>query len=417
MNFPSWQQQENLRQFGPGIQARDPSLVSVERVPYIHPKVGRVSGTQRFSTISATLDNCNCNYLQVLPTHYYDTVLISTFGSVSVPIEINLELVGKPGRNDVTTPTTSTLFPVPDLTIPAQESGNYNFSRLFLPFGNIPFCIHLTHNLESDVPVNIRVTLMNLGRRSVFGGNGIGFNMPLGCGTATTGTLPSAISNLELWLRADSISAADGSALATWPDNSGFARDASQPTVSQRPTYNLNQSSTGLPEVAFNGLAFPNDSEMSGTLPVIASATGFTTFAYVNQVSNTVVQVLWNDGAGGVGGGFIQLIVDDFTFNKIGWRDFGGTRLISPAITGNQRLIYTFDRVNSVGKVYRNGVLLGSDVYTYHQLDIGTYTIGANQANNAPFKGKIAEFGLYSKLCSAAEVAGLDSYLANKWGN
>src|ERR1043165_8435631 len=79
----------------------------------------------------------------------------------------------------------------------------------------------------------------------------------LGAGAGTTpSNIPATIADLQLWLKADAIPGlSDSDPIATWPDESGNARDVTQigaPT--QRPLYKTSGGVGGLPYALFDGV-------------------------------------------------------------------------------------------------------------------------------------------------------------------
>ncbi len=64
--------------------------------------------------------------------------------------------------------------------------------------------------------------------------------------------VPSDISNLRLWLKADSLSLSNNDPVATWTDSSGQGFNASQGTSGNRPLYKTSIIQ-GLPVVRFDG--------------------------------------------------------------------------------------------------------------------------------------------------------------------
>jgi hypothetical protein len=74
-------------------------------------------------------------------------------------------------------------------------------------------------------------------------------------GAARSGAFsPADLPGLQLWLAADKLTGLiNGDALGVWPDVSGNGRDATQITLSQKPTYRTN-GLNGLPVVRFDGV-------------------------------------------------------------------------------------------------------------------------------------------------------------------
>ena len=97
---------------------------------------------------------------------------------------------------------------------------------------------------------------------------------------------PLTQSGLQVYLNSTTVAGAANSALATWPDLSGNARDATQSTAGQRPIIRDGVSPNGSRMIEF---VDAND-VMGGTLPgagTISIAGGMTIYVYCNETSLT----------------------------------------------------------------------------------------------------------------------------------
>lgn len=107
-------------------------------------------------------------------------------------------------------------------------------------------------------------------------------------------SLTSVLGNLRLWLKADALALADGAAVTTWPDSSGNGVVVSQGTPVNQPTYKTGVYN-GKPTIRFNGLANPNSSKFSLTLPM---STDMTLFVVATPSSVANAYMIAGDGAG-----------------------------------------------------------------------------------------------------------------------
>ncbi|MBX2903708.1 MAG: PKD domain-containing protein [Chitinophagales bacterium] len=211
---------------------------------------------------------------------------------------------------------------------------------------------------------------------------------------------PSNISNLQLWLKADSGIAA--SPVQTWSDVSGNGFAAVQPVSSKRPTQTaavavLNNH----PVVTFSGTKFMRVLNLNQNSPL-------TIFALWNITASNTVPTLFDGVAAS---------------NRVILRQSAGTL----TATAGQSLTYpksaTFNYIfNSIvyngtnSELFENGNLKASG-------DLGTntlvgFTIGANQDTSFTtyyLKGNVAEIIVYNKALSATERQQVEGYLRNKY--
>ncbi len=99
---------------------------------------------------------------------------------------------------------------------------------------------------------------------------------------------PTQIAGLQLWLKADAIvGLSDGDPVATWPDSSGNANDATQATGGAQPTYKTNIQN-GNPIVRFDGSA-----DFMSLTSSVSSVLPYTVFAvYKKRVSGGLMPIM-----------------------------------------------------------------------------------------------------------------------------
>ncbi len=113
-----------------------------------------------------------------------------------------------------------------------------------------------------------------------------GFTAPVNTGSYTTGVDgPGGVGdsvNNGLWLKADDISAADGSVVASWPDASGNNNDAAQSTSGREPLYFSTSSINTMPVVRFDG----TDDEMTiADVDILDNSPGLSLFSVLRPAN------------------------------------------------------------------------------------------------------------------------------------
>src|SRR5215831_11869900 len=92
---------------------------------------------------------------------------------------------------------------------------------------------------------------------------------------------PSEIPSLKAWWAADLMTASDGAAVGTWPDQSGNGIDATQATSGNKPIYKVNIIN-GLPALLFDGVDdFLSCGHLLDSTLIGASGVKWTCFAVV----------------------------------------------------------------------------------------------------------------------------------------
>jgi uncharacterized protein (TIGR02217 family) len=97
---------------------------------------------------------------------------------------------------------------------------------------------------------------------------------------------PLTRADLQLYLRSDQVSGADLASVATIPDLSTFARNATQSTTANKPvlhTTGSNLTPNGTRTVVFDGV----DDFVSGTFPSLANTNGYTVYLMVKELALT----------------------------------------------------------------------------------------------------------------------------------
>lgn len=213
----------------------------------------------------------------------------------------------------------------------------------------------------------------------------------------------TVVSNLHLYLRADQTTVAGGAAVATWPDLSAFARDATQGTGSLQPIARDAISPNGLRRMLeWDGA----DDYMAGTLPgagTIDVTGGCTVYIYVKEdaldTAAPNLQRVWETGQAAPGSSSFGV------FTKSGSYQYELDDGLGGVVMGSTQLGYQLlTAVRSSGatptySLYRDGTLLGSYAGNTNLNDIRTYYRvgnGAAEGIQQPLDGLIGCLLIYN---------------------
>lgn len=215
-------------------------------------------------------------------------------------------------------------------------------------------------------------------------------------------TVPTDLTGLVSWFKADSLALADGAAVATWTDNSGGARDATQATSGNRPIYKTSIVNSK-PVVRFP--------DTTDELAVVTAGVylGTTMFAVARPPSTSGDYALRRHFENGgiewrVTGGVLGL-------DKRGQANIiNGTTTLS---TANFSVLSLFaDSTTDLYQLYVNGTLDGSSLAGEGVGADGAYTIG-NTNTDGNFD--IAELVIYNRVLDSTERAQIHTYLSDRY--
>jgi hypothetical protein len=223
---------------------------------------------------------------------------------------------------------------------------------------------------------------------------------------------PTQIAGLKLWLKADSMSLADGTAISTWSDQSGNGNDATQATGANQPLFKTNVLNEK-PVVRFDGsndyMAFATGPDTSscfvvGTINVAASSLPayacFIIYGDVNnggQIRGRVNSTHW--------GAFITTVADLDSGEDLVSRTFSVLELTTVASNGGVFL-------------YRNGTQKATDA-THNCYGAGTNQInwiGGETGQTRYISADMAEVLIYDSALSTSDRQTVETYLKNKYG-
>jgi hypothetical protein len=234
----------------------------------------------------------------------------------------------------------------------------------------------------------------------------------------------------RLWLRADDLALADGAAVATWPDASGYGNDVAQANAAKRPAYKVNIFGTQ-PAVLFDGTSDLLATSVNldtllgkdgrGTVFVVAKPTSFGFAAHMVLLC-----------APGGGGGVYPtgMYVDDQDILGAFYQAVNFDGSTDTAIYGlggmglSNVYVWMHDIAGSVmldAKVYGAVDRIEAAVYastatgasTGHN---GVLSIGGQDTLVEYLKGYIAEVIVYDYVMNDSQRAHVFAYLSNKYG-
>jgi hypothetical protein len=251
---------------------------------------------------------------------------------------------------------------------------------------------------------------------AVYGGYGAGATGLV----ATISTVSEPVtSGLKLWLKADSLSLADGQAVALWPDSSGNGLDVSQALEARKPMFKssiLNDK----PVIRFGGSQDLSCQSVQGA--AITGPTTATIFVVENQFSPDTQ----NSTLGWGNKGDNRLILHTAYANWLGMQHGNinaspdGDCAIYPVINWPDSFhIAEFHRNGGIYSVIVDGkeksVCDRTGTPALDTAAIATLYIGSDQWENY-LTGDIAEILVYDQALNSQEQAQVRQYLVDKYG-
>lgn len=236
----------------------------------------------------------------------------------------------------------------------------------------------------------------------------------IGVGAAAGAFDPLSLSP-SAWWKADSMAHADGTAIATWPDSSGNARDLTQATGAKQPLFKT-AIQNGLPVVRLDG----TDDVMraAGFVPLNANGTALTVFAVVKTANTTQGHLLSTRQATD---GFLMRT------NQIsgiwGWFAVGGgssSDTVTQTVWHVLECICTLTTIGSAGSMQagHDGTFIAATATAPVQtaspqsgIDLGAQTNGSS----AFMAGDVGEILLYPTALGTTDRQNVEAYLKAKW--
>ncbi len=232
---------------------------------------------------------------------------------------------------------------------------------------------------------------------------------------------PTAISNMKLWLKADSISASEGDVIDTWSDSSGTGNDAVMVTAGQQPSYRRGVIN-GMPALRFDGTdrmnptttGFPSGNSNVTVFTVYTStdANDQRVFSYGNSTAGTRTNLsitafdnnTIRSSIGGSGTNVDADLLTDRTSNS--YRSHPVIQTFR--YTASSLLMETYAPVQGTSAT---DTLAGSA-----NLSTTTGKVGSSPGNTNFHQGFIAEIILYADTLTETQRIGVEAYLMQKYG-
>lgn len=223
------------------------------------------------------------------------------------------------------------------------------------------------------------------------------------------------VNNLQLWLRPDDLTGADGSRVTSCPDFSGFNRHATNWHAGTGPVLKTN---------ALNGKKVLQFANVAGER--LGGATSLTTLYgtvfivwRINTAAGSTARGLavTDSNASGDSTGSHQRIFALRDFTNAGAGTYSANTMIMVApVTLNQHFLQTvvFDGTNGKIAINNGSFITGSPTWPY-PMNSSFYTIGAAPTGTSPLDGQIAEVLIYSVLLSDADIATTRNYLRTRF--
>jgi len=225
----------------------------------------------------------------------------------------------------------------------------------------------------------------------------------------TTGELPSTITGLRMWLKADAITGKnDGDTIQTWTDSGSNGNNPTQATAGSRATYKTNIIN-GLPVLRFNGTS----NQYGITLDTGIALNNYSLFVVHRPTSASQYGMVFGSTTGNSDAELLDMNYP--SAGKIGTYHAGPGNIGGAySFTSGTPLISSFVASSGTGTPYNNGTAQSSGTtatQTVSNWVLGNYTTGSYY-----YTGDIAEIILYSSGLSAANRISIENYLASKYG-
>lgn len=216
--------------------------------------------------------------------------------------------------------------------------------------------------------------------------------------------VPTDVSGLVFWLKADSLSLSDGQDVTTWQDSSATGRDVTQGTAGNRPTY-IASGLNGLPVVRF---AYGDT--LAATSNVSDGSGEFTVMTVFKQTTSTNGWVVHN---GTAGNGFALGLSSSGSGREL---LLGGVAdIVGDDTTLGQAEILSAERFGSLSRLQANGVRKQVSSTGYASAGAGI-TIGGLTGGGSNFVGDVCEVLIWSRALEESEQYSMRAYLSGRWG-
>lgn len=227
------------------------------------------------------------------------------------------------------------------------------------------------------------------------------------------GASPDAIAGLTGWFRADLVSGiSDGGAVTTWADQSGGARDLTQGTAANKPTYK-HSVANGRPAISFDGIDdFMDTTALMSAFIGASAGTIFVVYFVPSDASGT--QYLLSDTAATPN---VQAYVDS-TPNFVALNNDGASDTAAKSTTlGAWHVgLWMHDATNiNAGNDDADTAALASTASGATSSLANPLRVG--RSGSTYLKGYIAEIVVYNAILSEENRRRVEKYLATKYAN
>jgi Concanavalin A-like lectin/glucanases superfamily len=224
---------------------------------------------------------------------------------------------------------------------------------------------------------------------------------------------PGTIAGLKLWLKADSIALADGTATATWPDSSAGGSNFTQGTGVNQPIYKT-AIVNSKPVERFDGI---NDT-MLATTALISSSTRYTIFVVYSAASNSAGS--HNLFASGNGAAFSMQLRREATGLWFYHNASGGLSFTTDpgGVVPGTWNIATCDWDGTNCHLWRGGILKDTHAATGTTLSAGSdNSLGSDHTEGGIqfWDGDIAEVLFYDPVLVNADRQSVENSLKTKY--
>ncbi len=219
-----------------------------------------------------------------------------------------------------------------------------------------------------------------------------------------SGIDPSTVAGYFAHYKADTLTEADGTALATWPDSSGAARDITQATLTNQPTVREN-ALNGKRVVEFD----PTVADQYLTSAVFA----------LNAQPNTVFVVAKTDALGssriafdGAASTRRWAVYLQGSTNE--WRGYAGAIVDSNFVMAADTfyiVAVVFD--GSTSDIWVDNIKRATGNAGSHSVE--NIRVGAHHDGTLGWDGAIPEVIVYDARVSDADIEGIGQHLKDKW--
>lgn len=238
--------------------------------------------------------------------------------------------------------------------------------------------------------------------------------MSLVFGTFGGAFVPTSITGLVLWVKADSLALSDGDPVSTWTDSSTQGNNLTQATGANQPTYKT-AIVNGKPVVRFNGtstflshadnaslspaaisvfiVAKTNAAPLSGNRILLEKELSFRFITSETSTANIAVRLGTSGTAWGSGG-------------------FTGTTALTTSFSLWEM---TYNAVSDL-EFYVNGTTAGSGAPSGDIFDnTSTLYLGCYNATDFFWDGDVAEVLIYNSALSTTNRQSVENYLTTKY--